>query len=522
MPKFVDPSNGNCSFVSALALANPTQEMLDNMSAVYIDANGIRYESNGTALVPQLSAAQTSAVQALVSGGGNLGSSFVDNPSAVAEAFAVADVVRTGPGTLALSAQLIVPAGKKWVADKTEVVWAAAAPTDDSSLVHFSAGSEGIGLTVDAADSGQTNGFGISATSGVRLTQCVGNNATNVGINVVSGASDVVLSLCEATGNRVGIQALNATNVDVVACRASENTAEGLLVHEGSCANITVDGGNYSDNGDSGVSIGAGAVGISVVGAVCDRNAHQGIELQSVESAEIVGNKCRYNTKNGILISKYGATGTSLSHDVGPNLCEFNGQAGMQIAGSSLVTVTGGIYRNNSQASAGANHGVQIVKEQISNQSCYRVTVSGVLATDTQGTKTQGYGLYVSGDAHTVIRTFNNDVDGNLTGAFYDNSTCSSGGSYTGQFHRNNSTQPAISAPAVPARYAYTYNLQRQPVRVSVGCPSNWLGAGIGGPGRSEVVQPGPTTGGTYTLMPGEYIYLDYTGTAPTWAWEGI
>ena len=53
MPQFVDPSNGNCSFISAAALANPAAFgiNLDNMSAVYVDSSGVRYQSNGSALV---------------------------------------------------------------------------------------------------------------------------------------------------------------------------------------------------------------------------------------------------------------------------------------------------------------------------------------------------------------------------------------------------------------------------------------------------------------------------------------
>ena len=59
---FVAPNNGNDSFIDPVTLANPTPQMLLNMSATYIDVNGNRWASNGSQLVQILSS---------VSGGGN-------------------------------------------------------------------------------------------------------------------------------------------------------------------------------------------------------------------------------------------------------------------------------------------------------------------------------------------------------------------------------------------------------------------------------------------------------------------
>lgn len=52
MPRFINPGTGDACFISAGTLANPPQEYIDNMAAVFVDPDGNRWVSNGLSLIP--------------------------------------------------------------------------------------------------------------------------------------------------------------------------------------------------------------------------------------------------------------------------------------------------------------------------------------------------------------------------------------------------------------------------------------------------------------------------------------
>lgn len=51
MARFINPGTGDACFISAAYLADPPQEYIDNIAAVYVDPDGNRWISNGTQLV---------------------------------------------------------------------------------------------------------------------------------------------------------------------------------------------------------------------------------------------------------------------------------------------------------------------------------------------------------------------------------------------------------------------------------------------------------------------------------------
>lgn len=492
--------------------------------------------------------AQVSALQAIRKGVVNL-DTFRSSLDPWAAAFAAGDVVQLGAGIYTRTAPVYVPTSKTLLGHGAVLTWGAN-PTgaENAALLSTGAGASVQGLTVDAAGSGAANSYGISPGNNSDFVGVVALNAVNTGWNLYL-ADQVRLTGCRATNNRVGYYLSDSRRVYLDGCYGNGNIREGVLVQPGIGREIHITGGEYSDNGDSGISVSSGTESGSIVGVTCNRNGHQGVEMQSTRGWTYGNITARYNEKNGILISHYAehqGAASSDTHVLGPNICEYNGEAGMQIAGTSLVTVTGGSYCNNSQKAPGVHSGIQVVDNATSGVACYRVTIIGVLATDTQANKTQRHGIYLGGTG-TVLRVWDCDVDGNLSDGLRDDTTCTSGATYTGQDHRGNTTQPPVVTPDVPARYTYAYNLARQPVLVRLtGDATSWRGAGIGGPGRSEVGHPATPTnltftdtkqdssttqqtttlylpaGGDYVLMPGEYIYLDYVGAKPTWQWQRV
>ncbi len=423
---------------------------------------------------------------------------------------------RMMPGTYYTNAPLQVPANGIVIADGVTLKWGASpAGFENTAMLILAARSKVFWLKVDAAIVA-TNSYGVllygngSGCTGVEVI-----NADNVGINVYA-STGVQLVNCLTSANYVGIQILQCARVFVENCISNGNLHEGLLVAQGAVSSdISIIGGEYSDNLDSGISIGAASKSGTITGAICERNAHSGIELQSAESWAVTGNVCRYNTQYGILVSKY-STGQSLNIVTTGNLVEFNGLHGVQVAGTSIFTVANNTVCNNSQAALGVSHGIVVAVTD--GTACYKGLISGNIVTDLQGTKTQESGIYISAGAHIEVCARDNLNRGNHGADFVDGSTCASNGSYTGQDHRGNQVQPAVTIPAVPAAFAYTYNLNRQPVEVMLDGSAGAAHLYLGGPYDTQVdILAGPGTA-SFILKPGQFVA--YTGTTPTWIWR--
>lgn len=123
---------------------------------------------------------------------------------------------------------------------------------------------------------------------------------------------------------------------------------------------------------------------------------------------------CRaYNCGNstitgGAAFAGIGVTNSSKRCEVINCVSRGSQEEGLIIDSSDNIIVTGGSFTNNSQISAGTYSGIKV-------NSSDKVLISGVQAFDDQSTKTQQYGVYMTGTATNVKIDPSCQLDGNLT-----------------------------------------------------------------------------------------------------------
>jgi len=290
------------------------------------------------------------------------------------------DVVLIQPGDYSRDAPIHIPHGKVLCAWGVVLSFKLSANLmrDNISCIACDPGVSIFGLTVKCAPGNFSNAFGISVGSFSYYESVVVSGASNTGWNIFE-CIDVTLKKCRSLGNRVGVYISNSKKVSVLEHYSCHNSGEGLLVQEGSSSDLIIDRGDYSHNGDSGISVGAWNGGGVVGNIVASNNLHQGIELQSVTGWTCVGVDCRNNSQCGILISDYYRGAPSHFIVVSGFVCSYNGEAGIQVAGSSNVELKSGILHDNARLNFHRYADLQIVRNIQTGVACSQVVVSDVL-----------------------------------------------------------------------------------------------------------------------------------------------
>ncbi|MDE3095764.1 MAG: right-handed parallel beta-helix repeat-containing protein [Chloroflexota bacterium] len=299
-------------------------------------------------------------------------------------------------------------------------------------------------LTIDGNSDG-TNAACVALTgTQVAVRRCEILNAVLYGINMCGNASltgcDIVDCYIHANGG-VGIfgsaAGYTADELSIRGCRIQANGGHGVLLGNGSTAQVAhavvasnrVVGNGTASAGGGGIWVGIGGAHIAITGNEVISNAGDGIAVAGGTDVTITGNECAYGSGptgdpavSGIAVSDGGLRGT-----IAGNYCHHNTADGIvfngQLAECSDWSCSGNLCINNSQSpsTAGAYHGITFF-HGTGTASAVRVAVAGNVCTDTQGTKTQGYGILVDSYAANVTIT-GNQLDGNLTGALSNSAT---------------------------------------------------------------------------------------------------
>lgn len=241
--------------------------------------------------------------------------------------------------------------------------------------------------------------FAIAPSSSARL-RIIGNRIVDpegFGIFLAGSPShDIIIAdnhISGLVGNHIGIALGSASYGLVVSGNTVEIPESNLLagcIDTGSCYDITVVG-NVCRGGAGGV--------------VCDSGYRQLIS----------GNSLYRNGETGI--SAIGPTDVTRDILISSNLVFAAGKSGIGVDGATGIVIADNIVRNCARLESGTKHGISI---QSTSVATARVQVNGNRCYDDQYSKTQGYGLYISGSSITDIRVGDdNDFTGNLTGDIY-------------------------------------------------------------------------------------------------------
>lgn len=314
-----------------------------------------------------------------------------------------------------------------------------------------------------------------------------------------------------SNGSGSGIYVFNAAGgtmngIAVTGCTVDQSGGYGIEVQ--SCTNVSVSGCQAMNGADPGFYMG-NLVGFSVTGCTSKNGAGAlGFEITNCSDGTISGCTATGNDWGGIGIENCtGVTisgNTSSGNGVGPTVGAGAWEnSGIYLdATTSHCTVVGNTCRNQSRVSGSAN-----VRAGIRLYGATYCLVQGNVCTDTQGTKTQDYGVYEDNGANeNTIQ--GNDLRGNLTGAL-----SLVGASTTASGNRGYNPVGALAAPAIPATTVAQTNTFAVRTRVFV----------TGGTVAALAINGTATglTSGSFELDPGETITLTYSA-APTWTWFGL
>jgi parallel beta-helix repeat protein len=146
-----------------------------------------------------------------------------------------------------------------------------------------------------------------------------------------------------------GIALKHCSEIDVTDCDSQGSDDRGILV-DPDCEYIRIKGGNYSYNNFNGVHINHGSRHCSVIGVTANYNGISGIAVQSATSDPIpfqgyrcliMGNLCRGNTENGIVLSD------NFDDTITGNICLENIQHGIRCRTMRECTLSANICQKN-------------------------------------------------------------------------------------------------------------------------------------------------------------------------------
>ncbi|MCK4520789.1 right-handed parallel beta-helix repeat-containing protein [Candidatus Parcubacteria bacterium] len=233
-------------------------------------------------------------------------------------------------------------------------------------------------------DSGAGNGIEIGGNYNIVIKNRI---TTGVyGVYVSSGFNTISYNEIDSCSSR-GIFIDGADNNKIIGNTCNNNGTDGITLYSSANYNI-VEGNVCYNNADAGIllekSIGSdGAHYNTITGNSCYENQKAGIALEYSDGNVVNNNNCYKNNFEGIWL-----THSSDNNTVSGNVCINNGQDPT------------GIYLND-------DDGIKI------HDSTYNI-ISDNRCTDTQGTKTQEYGIEETGSSNYNTIS-DNDLRGNKT-----------------------------------------------------------------------------------------------------------
>lgn len=288
----------------------------------------------------------------------------------------------------------------------------------------------------------------VSAGSSAVILDGLRLSANYVGIQVAA-SSDVkvsnvhILTGTAATTYEGGVTVTGSSRVHFVNCSSRSNAGHGAWV--GSSDDVRFTNCAFSLNGTAGndhrgMTIDGTATGVSFVNCVAKGNVEAGWYSAVGSVVRLVGCDAEGNNTNfrpgghgfellGAAVVEgcraLGTLGDAANEGCGFYLAgpaslqgcvaESNYSVGIRVYDGTDVTVNGGRVLNNSQRLAGGHVGIELSGATATTD----VTVTNVRAYDTQGTKTQGYGVSVGATVNNYVIQGNN-LRGNITGGLLD------------------------------------------------------------------------------------------------------
>lgn len=272
---------------------------------------------------------------------------------------------------------------------------------------------------VNGAATGQAgtgaNGIGVGtgayATESWVVSNCIAKNTGNNGIMMedqfhTTRSANMTVNSCVAYGGKVGFMDSGTSQVSFNNCWAANNTGEGFKTITGDIGTVsqnfnpqnisftscyafnngignTLDGFFITDNKNDGT-----LTGVTMTNCVSAGNTEHGFNINKVKNVSMVNCVSHDNNAHGMLC--------------------FSNNSG---APNNNINILGGLYYNNGKTTTG--DGIRIGGSGSGTMD--NCTVQGVTCFDNQGTKTQRYGLSVTGTV-TNTQLLNSNVLNNNTG----------------------------------------------------------------------------------------------------------
>lgn len=407
--------------------------------------------------------------------GGATGDGVTDDGAALAATITAAGTfgVRTvylPPGTYLTSQKITVPTGTTVVGVPGRTIVKAAAGSTASPLLFAVTGASDVlvsGVTFDGNQSGVTsynNVCVVYQSTRVRFDQCRWQNTRGIGVIFSTDVSysGVTGSSFSEVGSYNKVSGLNADRRQAVAYSSGTKAN-----NKGNF----VTGCTFTEVGLDCVSMSAQAEGLIAHNRVYGNYAGA-LYVSGSSQVKIIGNHIEGGDTSGNGVDVFSSDTVSV---VG-NTAKGRGGAGIMLADVANATVLGNVclnnFRSNGTGSPSSHQGGITLYGSAS--ACSNVVISANVCTDTQGTKTQAYGVQVSAHAHTNIRIDeSNRLTGNLTAEI------GGGGEFSPFARTPTFTNFTINDATVKVRYSATRERVTEQGSITIGATPGFTGSGV-------------------------------------------
>ena len=284
-----------------------------------------------------------------------------------------------------------------------------------SQGIRIEGASDRVQIVDVDAENCRNSGVSLSGTGqNARIVRVRAATCVQPGISI-SGFTDGLLDQAETFDNDdAGIQLAGSSHKWRISNCASEGNgnvtaAAGILISGSD--QVTVTNCQAKDNAAShGIQFN-GCADAQAIGNVCTGNGLSGLDFYNSPGGASVGNYCYNNAVRGIEID----SGSS-DHRSVADRCAGNSAARISVFRSGYVHLLEPYCLNNNQA--GGDGGIRFWTDTGGGDTTDSDNgrVIGGRCTDSQGTKTQTYGIAIqTGTAGIALRDV--DLEGNLTGA---------------------------------------------------------------------------------------------------------
>jgi parallel beta-helix repeat protein len=272
-----------------------------------------------------------------------------------------------------------------------------------------------MNLKVDGNGANQSSaGYGIyfdSVTNG-KISNCLIKDTYHNGIQIIEGTRTSIIDNeidgCGTSGSANlsnGIDVRKTSNVTVISRNIVYDSGKnGIRVHQIAGSDplyATISENICYSNGHIGIAV-ADSQQVLVNSNVCHSNTNNGLDFNGLNYCEIIGNIAYNNTIHGI------NPDTCTDVAVNSNVCWNNQRAGIYFVSVDRSTCNSNVCANNGKEGHAAIDDGILLSNSDENVVC------GNRCTDTQGTKTQNYGIKEDGTSDYNLYTGNN-VKGNVS-----------------------------------------------------------------------------------------------------------